>query len=115
MPIQTLLLGGLALAPAAINAAPTTAKAIDCINLRIHGWYLVGECLTGQDATTRIESSVFLNNIVTTNKDILQVRLVPMKWKRNAKLLNYDSGGRVARVGTASAAARTARSTATLL
>ncbi|PVI03209.1 hypothetical protein DM02DRAFT_698540 [Periconia macrospinosa] len=73
MSIQTLLLGALALAPAAINAAPTATNAInDCINLRIHGWYLVGECLTGQDATTRIESSVLLHNIVTTKNDILQ-------------------------------------------
>lgn len=79
MSIQTLLLSALALAPAAINALPATANAIkDCINLRVHGWYLVGECLTGQDAATRIESTVLLHNIVTTRNDILQVHLAPI-------------------------------------
>lgn len=79
MSIQSLLLSALALAPAAVNAAPAAANAIkDCINLRIHGWYLVGECLTGQDATTRIESTVFLHNIVTTENDVLQVHLAPI-------------------------------------
>jgi len=76
MSIQSLLLSALALAPAVVNAAPAAANAIkDCTNLRIHGWYLVGECLASQDATTRIESTVYLHNIVTTKNDILQVCL----------------------------------------
>lgn len=79
MYIQSLVLSALVLAPAAVNTAPAPASATkNCTNLRIHGWYLVGECLTGQDATTRIESTVFLHNIVTTKNDILQVRLAPI-------------------------------------
>jgi len=76
MSIYSLLLNALALVPVAVKSAPTTASSIkDCINLRIQDLYLVGECLTGQDATTRIESTVFLYNIVTTKNDLLQVRI----------------------------------------
>ncbi|PVH92364.1 hypothetical protein DM02DRAFT_663010 [Periconia macrospinosa] len=53
MSIKTLLLGALALAPTAINAAPTTAKAFDC---RLH-----------QSPYQWLVS----NYIVTTNNDIL--------------------------------------------
>jgi len=76
MSIRSLILSAFALAPAVVNAAPAAANSIkDCTNLRIHGWYLVGECLTSQDATRRIESTVYLHNIVTTKNDILQVCL----------------------------------------
>lgn len=76
MSIYSLLLSTLSLVPVAVNTAPTTASSIkDCTNLRIQDLYLVGECLAGQDARTRIESTVFLNDIVTTKNDLLQVRI----------------------------------------
>lgn len=73
MAFSTLLLSSLAaVAYAAPQGSPSPLAS--CINLRVQDAWLIGECLTGQDATTRIESTVYLNGLIKSQNDRLTVR-----------------------------------------
>lgn len=55
-------------APAHSLRAPGSSIATQCINSQIRQNWLVSECLTGVDSTTRIESATYLGNKVE-NRD----------------------------------------------
>ncbi|KAH7122424.1 Cyanovirin-N [Dendryphion nanum] len=60
---------------AAVHAAPTVASGTittDCVNVRLQGLWLVADCWTGQDKTTRIQSTVFLPPKITNREGNLE-------------------------------------------
>jgi hypothetical protein len=46
--------------------------ASQCTNYKVHSEWLVADCLTGEDATTRIQSAVALMNKVSNNDGALK-------------------------------------------
>jgi hypothetical protein len=62
------------------HAAPASARAVaspistQCINTEFRANWLIGDCLTGTDSTTRIKSAVYLPNKVENDDGSL-------KWK----------------------------------
>ncbi|KAF2259589.1 Cyanovirin-N [Lojkania enalia] len=71
------LLSLIVLAWTTVNAAPHAARSIssECINVRLTNWWLVANCLTGQDSSTRIESSVYLPNKITNTEGTLEWKI----------------------------------------
>ncbi|ORY17586.1 hypothetical protein BCR34DRAFT_596771 [Clohesyomyces aquaticus] len=71
------------IAGAALVAAAPTAKGFtkECTDIELRGRWLVANCLTGADATTRIQSTVFLHDKVTNSEATL-------KWAVNGAYAN---------------------------
>ncbi|KAF2730370.1 Cyanovirin-N [Polyplosphaeria fusca] len=57
-----------------VLAGPLSTRAIgnDCTRIRLQGAWLVADCLTGQDSTTRIESTVWLASKIGNDNAILK-------------------------------------------
>ena len=58
----------------AAAATAVVAGVLDeCINISLRQEWVVADCLTGQDATTRINSAVYIGNKLVNNDANLQV------------------------------------------
>jgi hypothetical protein len=79
LPVILQLALAALIAPVQAGIASTAPRqesviASQCQNLRIRGtsWWMVGNCLTGADSTTRIESSIYLNGKIDNIDGVLK-------------------------------------------
>ncbi|EPS44262.1 hypothetical protein H072_1743 [Dactylellina haptotyla CBS 200.50] len=94
-----MLRGSILLAIASIGFSAVQASiSSQCINIRLQNTWLIADCLTGS-GTTRIQSSVYLQNRITNHESVLE-------WQVNGNFASSCTGCTIVSPATLSCSCR---------